>query len=150
MVHFRRQAGLCEDRICCIVQATSAFLHSGKGASGTKNNLPDQTAPLQGAAPGSEPQDSGTRRVFPSAVPLEAATTDMEFDDGELSGDEEFLLIQMEADDSVDYMTPVDTPAQLQILQEDSRDSSGAPAIAGAGPSSPLNPQMTLFQSWCS
>lgn len=75
-------------------------------------------------------------RLPPNDVPLEPTATDIESDEDELSGEEEFLLIQMEADDSADYITPEDTPAHLQ---EDWNDSDGL-AIATAGPASPFEP----------
>lgn len=105
------------------------------GVSTGKSRVPGQTAASPDTTYTSEKQHRGAGGVSPSTAPLEAAPVDVEFDD-EMSSDEEFLLIEMEADDSGESSAPIGTAAQPA---QDPADG-GAPGNAAVGPTSPFEP----------
>ena len=97
-----------------------------------------KTVPAQDAILPAGQRHKASGGASPGAAPLEADPVDVDFDD-ELSSDEEFLLIEMEADDSGDDGAPMATPP---------RDlADGAPPGAAArGPSSPFEPAGEISQ----
>jgi hypothetical protein len=101
----------------------------------------EQNASPAHATPRNEQLDNSELLVPSSDSTLQPSTditTGSHYEEGDISGDEEFLLIQMEADDCVeDNMLG---PAPVQQLQLPVGDSTGSTAPVTADPACPIEP----------